>query len=156
MNYFNIFKSNTLAGSGSQCFYLSDENTVSTCRTFYKVFCAGEYEYSFLIPVIGEILDNFAKDVGRAKATERELKDKASSADLKMAWHNYFVNGLDFVNDKKHHIRDLKGISYGIHTKFEAIRDSEGKVKDYNFIDLKLLPEVGYENPFNRLFSRKK
>ena len=59
MNYFNIFKSNTLAGSGNQCFYLSDENTISTCRTFYKVFCAGEYEYSFLL---SNIIDSTFSD----------------------------------------------------------------------------------------------
>lgn len=133
-------------------------------RSFYNPRAGWNYDFTKFKPmsylITGIDVDyfdnNFAKDLGRAKATERELKDKASSADLKMAWHNYFVNGLDFVNDKKHHIRDLKGISYGIHTKFEAIRDSEGKVKDFNFIDLKLLPETGYENPFNRLFSRKK
>ncbi len=49
MNYFDIFTSNTLAGSGNQCFFYADENTVSKCRIFYKVFCGGEYEYSFLI-----------------------------------------------------------------------------------------------------------
>ena len=49
MNYFNIFKSNTLAGSGNQCFYTADENEISKCRIFYRIYHAGEYEYSFLL-----------------------------------------------------------------------------------------------------------
>lgn len=59
MNYFNIFTSNTLAGSGNQCFYTADENKISKCRTFYKVFCGGEYEYSFLI---SNIIDSTFED----------------------------------------------------------------------------------------------
>ncbi len=59
MNYFNIFKSNTLAGSGNQCFFTSEDNTVSTCRIFYKVFSSGEYEYSFLI---SNIIDSTYED----------------------------------------------------------------------------------------------
>ena len=59
MNYFDIFKSNTLAGSGNQCFFTSDENKISKCRIFYKVFCGGEYEYSFLI---SNIIDSSYED----------------------------------------------------------------------------------------------
>ena len=59
MNYFNIFTSNTLAGSGNQCFFDADENTISKCRIFYKVFCGGEYAYSFLI---SNIIDSTFED----------------------------------------------------------------------------------------------
>jgi lysophospholipase L1-like esterase len=59
MNYFNIFTSNTLAGSGNQCFFTSDGNTASRCRIFYKIFCGGEYEYSFLI---SNIIDSTFED----------------------------------------------------------------------------------------------
>ncbi len=59
MNYFNIFKSNTLAGSGNQCFYQASENEISKCRIFYKIFAPGEYEYSFLI---SNIIDSTFED----------------------------------------------------------------------------------------------
>ncbi len=50
MNYFKKYTSNTLAGSGNQYFYINeDENRVYTCRTCYKVFCPGSFNYSFLI-----------------------------------------------------------------------------------------------------------
>ncbi len=49
MEYFKNYTSNTLAGSGNQSFYYSDdENRIQKSRTFYKVFCGGEYSYSFL------------------------------------------------------------------------------------------------------------
>lgn len=48
MEYFNNYVSNTLAGSGNQRFFLSDENTIHRGRVFYKIFKGGKYNYSFL------------------------------------------------------------------------------------------------------------
>ncbi len=49
MNYFDNYTSNTLAGSGNQFFYINDDTKkVTACRILYKVFCGGEYDYSFL------------------------------------------------------------------------------------------------------------
>lgn len=45
--FFNGYSSNTLGGSGNQCFFLSDRG-VKTGRIYYKVQCGGEYEYSLL------------------------------------------------------------------------------------------------------------
>lgn len=47
MNYFDIFTSNTLAGSSNQYFFVSD-NCARRGRVFYKIFDKGEYNYSFL------------------------------------------------------------------------------------------------------------
>ncbi len=49
MDYFKKFSSNTLAGSGNQLFFSSDDETapVKSC-TLYKAFAEGSYYYSFL------------------------------------------------------------------------------------------------------------
>lgn len=47
ISYFKTYSSNTLAGSSNQCYFISD-GQVHTARIFYKIFCSGKYEYSFL------------------------------------------------------------------------------------------------------------
>ncbi len=50
MDYFKKYTSNTLAGSGNQIFFCpEDENKIQKCRIFYKIFCGGRYNYSFLM-----------------------------------------------------------------------------------------------------------
>ena len=49
MEYFQKFHSNTLAGSGNQSFFLTDDaNTVYTGRVFYKIFADEEELQSYL------------------------------------------------------------------------------------------------------------
>ena len=49
MNYFKYFSSNSLAGSGNQSFFFSENpKNISTSRVFYKVFKGGYYNYSIL------------------------------------------------------------------------------------------------------------
>ena len=49
MIFFEQYVSNTLAGSGNQSFFVnSDSAKIRKSRTCYKVFCEGEYNYSFL------------------------------------------------------------------------------------------------------------
>ena len=60
MEYFQKFHSNTLAGSGNQSFFLTDDaNTVYTGRVFYKIFAGGTYRYSFLF---SNIIDSTFSD----------------------------------------------------------------------------------------------
>lgn len=133
-------------------------------RSFYSTRGGWNYNFTHFKPIsylitgsdVNYFDDFFAKDIGRAKAHKEFSKDKKASAELKMAWYNYYTNGLKFVNDKKHQIKDLNDISYGIHTKFDVVRNKDGEIEDYNFVDLKLLPEKGPENPFVKLANRKK
>lgn len=49
MEYFKHYKSNTLAGSGSQFFFINDDELKPTRSCIlYKVFAEGNYPYSFL------------------------------------------------------------------------------------------------------------
>lgn len=48
MNYFEKYSSNTVAACGVQSFFLMDPCEVRTSRTFYKITCGGEFNYSFL------------------------------------------------------------------------------------------------------------
>jgi len=58
---------------------------------------------------------------------------------------------MKFVNDTNTRIKDSKGMTYVLHTKFEIIRNKLGKIKDFKFVDARFLPEKGPESPFERL-----
>lgn len=46
MNYFETYVSNSLAPSSNQSYFLDGEKCI--CRSFYKVYKGGKYEYSFV------------------------------------------------------------------------------------------------------------
>lgn len=46
--YLQRYTSNTLAGSSNQYYFEMQKGEVKTGRVFYKIFCGGEYDYSFL------------------------------------------------------------------------------------------------------------
>lgn len=47
--YFKKYKSNTLAGSGNQSYFINGGGTeAKTGYAYYKVFCSGKFNYSFL------------------------------------------------------------------------------------------------------------
>lgn len=49
MDFFDRYTSNTLAGSSNQTFIISeDKDIIRTSRVYFKIFCSGEYNYSFL------------------------------------------------------------------------------------------------------------
>ncbi len=49
MEFFEKYVSNTIAGSGNQSYFISeDENALQKGRVLYKIFAGGEYEYSLL------------------------------------------------------------------------------------------------------------
>lgn len=47
-DYFEKYASNTLGGSSNQFFFDLNAEEIRTGRVFYKIFTAGEYNYSFL------------------------------------------------------------------------------------------------------------
>lgn len=48
MNWFNMYSSNTLAGSGNQHYFLTQDNKVHKGRIYFKLFAGGSYNYSLL------------------------------------------------------------------------------------------------------------
>lgn len=48
MKYFDLFGSNTYAGSGNQFYFEMESDKISTGRVFYKISVGGEYNYSIL------------------------------------------------------------------------------------------------------------
>ncbi len=60
MEFFEKYTSNTIAGSGNQSFFYSeDSEKVTKSRTFYKILSGGEYNYSFLF---SNIIDSTFSD----------------------------------------------------------------------------------------------
>ncbi len=48
MEFFNTYSSNTVAGSGNQHIFYSEQGKTHIGRVFYKIFSAGEFSYSLL------------------------------------------------------------------------------------------------------------
>lgn len=59
MKWFDTYSSNTIAGSGSQYYFVTDENIPHTGRIYYKVFAGGCYRYSLLF---SNIIDSTFSD----------------------------------------------------------------------------------------------
>ena len=47
-NYFDMYTSNTLGGSGNQFIFTSEKNEIKTGRIYYRIQNGGRYNYSFL------------------------------------------------------------------------------------------------------------
>ncbi len=60
MEFFKLFSSNTLAGSGNQSYFINaDDKKVTKCRILYKIFCGGRYNYALLF---SNIIDSTFSD----------------------------------------------------------------------------------------------
>lgn len=59
MKWFDIYSSNTLAGSGNQHYFLTGDDEVHKGRIYYKLFAGGTYNYSLLF---SNIMDSTYSD----------------------------------------------------------------------------------------------
>lgn len=94
--------------------------------------------------------EDLTKEIGRNKGIAKTALGNPYSAESMMAINNYVRNGLKFVNNPKKRITGNDGNTYVLHTKFEVIRNKNGKIKGYNFVDARFLPEKGPNNPIER------
>ena len=95
--------------------------------------------------------EKLAKNIGIAKNEGIKNLNTPYSPEAMCAIDLYNKKGLDYVNNPQTRIKDSKGMTYVLHTKFEIIRNKLGKIKDYKYIDARFLPEFGPESPFERL-----
>lgn len=94
--------------------------------------------------------EDLTKEIGRNKGIAKTALGNPYSAESMMAINNYVRNGLKFVNSPEKRITGKDGNTYVLHTKFEVIRNKNGKIKGYNFVDARFLPEKGPNNPIER------
>ena len=100
--------------------------------------------------------EQFGKPIGKSLIEAPKLNGIPSSAEYKTAIKDYILGGLGFVNNSERKIADKNGLKYGLHTKFEVVRNKTGKIKGYELVDIKFCPESGEENPFVRTGYYKK
>ncbi len=106
---------------------------------------------------IPDFEEKFAKKYGKENSRRIELikqgvpLEEAETHEYKAAQHKYNNQGLDYVNYYPRRIKDSKGRTQTLHTKFEIERDTDGKFIGYRFIDARFLPEFGPESPFEKL-----
>ena len=92
----------------------------------------------------------FAKPLGRFKHSSKVANNKCQSAELIVAQSDYKTYGLSWVKNISRQFRDENNNLLGLHTKFKIIRNKNGKIKDFQLIDVKFCHEKGKENPFVR------
>ena len=95
--------------------------------------------------------ESFGKPIGRTYIEAPRVKGMPSSAEYRSAVRDYVLGGLNFVKNPKRKIIDRTGMEYGLHTKFEVVRNKNGEIKGYELVDIKFCPERGKENPFVKL-----
>ncbi len=120
-----------------------------TVRSFYNRI-SGDMQH--FIPIsyvisgndVGIFEDAFTKNIGRAKSCG--TSSPATNDALKM----YHRNGLDFVRNDERQLQDSNKMPYMLHTKFEIVRNTLGKIKDYKLLDVRFLPAKGAKNPLEK------
>ena len=123
---------------------------VSVVRSFYNRITGNPSGFSPTSYIISgkdvSVFDNvLAKNIGRAQ------EYGAESPEAQAALRAYHNQGLNFVRNSARQIKDEKGMNYVLHTKFEVVRNKQGKIKDYRFLDARFLPASGARNPFERI-----
>ena len=99
-----------------------------------------------------EIFDSlFGKPLGKIKSKSPIVKGKHMSAELNLAQGDYKNQGLVWVKNIAKSFRDSNNTQYGLHTKFEVVRNKSGKIKDFKLVDIKFCPENGAKNPFTKV-----
>ena len=78
MSYFKKYASNTLAASGNQSYFISDDND-QIGRVFYKVFAGGSFNYSFMFT---NVIDSTYADGSHSKANIKCEKWTIKSAKI--------------------------------------------------------------------------
>lgn len=126
-------------------------------RSFYDInggWDDGKFK-SFAYLLTGDDVYTFektwAKPLGMMKGKSPTVNGKPKSAELSMVSRNYTVKGLDFVKRRTQMFHDKDGNLYGLHTKFEIVRNKKGEVKDFEFRGVSFRPIKGDENPLVQL-----
>lgn len=105
--------------------------------------------------ITGEDVAHFeeylAKEIGITKGIAKKITGKAYSLESEMAVDTYNNAGLNYVNNPAMRLADDNGTTYVLHTKFKTIRNKKGKVKGYELLDARFLPENGPQNPLERM-----
>lgn len=110
---------------------------------------------------VADFEEKYAKELGKQKSLKKKLiasgvkEEDAETPQYKTALNKYNYQGLDYVNYYPRRIKDNKGRTQVLHTKFEIERDTDGKFMGYKFVDARFLPEYGPESPFERIKNNR-
>ncbi len=142
--------------------YLKDSDKdfrlLSKVRSFYDKYapyCKKFEPISYMISGKDVALfeERATKDIGKTKSVAKNILGTPYSAESKAALRNYVLQGMEFIKNKVRKIKDSKGMTYSLHTKFEVVRNRNGKIKDYRLLDVRFLPDKGPQNPIERCIN---
>lgn len=132
-------------------------NSEQRIRSFYnreKSLIDGRYYLAYMISGkdIKPFEDNLAKNIGKnkhdAKGINLEKAPEVQEA-IDSAVKIYNANGLEFVNNPQCRLKSkTTGMTYVLRANFEAVKNKAGKIKDYQFISAKFVPE--YSQPIKK------
>ena len=123
-------------------------------RSFYDRVTSSSNDFiptSFVLS--GEDAKEFNKRFGEEIGRATKIYGKDSDEVKKAKW-KYNNEGLKFVNNYLRRKKDANGRTQVLHTKFEIVRNNEGEITGFKYIDARFLPEFGPESPFEKLKRR--
>lgn len=126
-----------------------DYRNISHVRSFYNKVEGNFSQYTPIAYMIsgkhvGIFEDFLAKNIGKAKWTAKRFFDNPYSPEVLKTIDLYNKKGMDFVKQDSLQIKDKKGMTYILHTKFEIVRNAMGKIKDYKLLDVRFLPSTKF------------
>ena len=134
----------------------------SVARSFYNVVHGSTDSPSSTAYIItgnsvADFEEKYCREFGKQKSIRKKRieagikKESLDTPEYKRAEHKYHYDGFDYVNYYPRRIKNGRGETQTLHTKFVIERDKDGKFLDYKFIDARFLPERGPGSPFSRL-----
>lgn len=99
---------------------------------------------------------NVASNIGREKHYAKTALGTPYSAEANIAINNYLNQGVKLIYNKASRIKGNDNRNCALNTKFEIIRDRNGKIKDYKLKDVRFMPETGKDSPIEKYTSLKK
>lgn len=126
-----------------------DYRNVPHVRSFYNRVEGNFSQYTPIAYMIsgrhvGVFEDYLAKNIGKAKSSAKKILNNPYSQEAIQAIELYNNKGMDFVKKDSLQIKDKEGIAYILHTKFEIVRNTIGKIKDYKLLDVRFLPSTKF------------
>lgn len=139
-----------------------DYRNKSTARSFYNVVSGSvDSPYATAYIITGENVSDFEKKFCKEFGKQRSLRkyrlehgateEEANTPEYKHALRKYNFDGFNYVNYYQRRIKDNRGETQTLHTKFVIERNTEGKFLGYKFIDARFLPEKGPNSPFTKM-----
>lgn len=139
-------------------YVLKSQEKRTLTRSFYNTKGGWTYNNQFepncyLITGIhvDEFNERFGKVIGIIKTEEKKGKNYRPSADLKMAWHQYYTRGLEFVKNPEIALTNSTKEPLSLYAQCKVVRNNNGEIVDCQILDADFFAKDSINNPYKYL-----